>query len=1092
MQLSNEQIAATAIGENLVVNAGAGTGKTTVLTARYLRLLEEGGLSPGQIVAITFTKKAAREIRERVDGALAALAQGDGCWKEAREQLVAAPISTIHSFYARVLRAYPLEAGIKPSFRVLEEIETGLMLDKAVAETFRQASQERCPHLALLVEVLGADALEGGGSLPSQIRQLYQALRNRGLLPAGASMSQYYKALPSWRHCLEALTDLAATEGSLRSVLGGKDKPEMLRAREAILAAANELAAARDPGALVALYPSLLALTELKGGRTAGHKEFIKAAVLGVQNILSQGLAPVLGEAVLSLLGRVDAVFTQHKDQAKGLDFSDLQFAMWRLLQLPSVAAALKKKYFTYMIDEFQDTDLLQHRIITALVEEDGVIPAGKLFVVGDEKQSIFRFRGAQVTVFQELRQKLVAADPRAERRITCNFRSRGPLLELVNALFPKLLEQGAGMEYIPLSHQRPGQDPGAELLICSRESGSPAAGEAAAMAARIKQMVGQRELLVGDSHAPQPVHYGDIAILLRSRTHLKEYEHHLRLAAIPYTVIGGIGFFQQPEVTDLLNLLRAVRNNLDELSLVAALRSPLFALEDDSLYALARSKEREGGNLLDHDSALSGEQRRRLLRAQSVLGQLRSAWGRLEFPALLDLAFTLTQYREAVLAGYGGLQRFANLEKLSDLAESFAAASPEEDFLDWCQRAADWDEGEALVDSEESDSVRIMTIHASKGLQFPVVFLPLANAKMGSGPKRLLLDPEGGLALNFPWRCPVWEKVKEQEAQQELGEYIRLLYVAMTRARDRLVFLGSIVKKEEQSSDFWIGALAQEAPQLIITKEGAPGESDLQSLQPLPTTGPPTALPPDMAATLAPLDRGPGQERYFSISQFLFWKRDPLQFDRQYLWGQAETELLPEGTQAREHEPGGAAFGSLLHRLLETVGEGALLPGQWEDLVPFYFPAASPAERRKIAQSVRTLLEAYIQDPGPPGIYCRADREQEFYYRLDKALFYGVIDKLLFADDHLAVVDYKSNIIPPEGPGPLVETYGCQLRFYALAAREIYRQPVKAYLQLLRLPPGRQVIEIDLSPAKQAETLAELREFIDYCFCWGKKRLSE
>ncbi|HBI57277.1 MAG TPA: hypothetical protein DDY38_10660, partial [Firmicutes bacterium] len=255
------------------------------------------------------------------------------------------------------------------------------------------------------------------------------------------------------------------------------------------------------------------------------------------------------------------------------------------------------------------------------------------------------------------------------------------------------------------------------------------------------------KELIVGEGENPQPAKYGDIAILIRSRTHIKEYEHHLRLRGIPYTVVGGIGFYAQQEVQDMLNLLRAVRNSWDEISLIAVLRSPLFALDDDSLYSLVRSQEHSGGSLLDQDAALNGEQQRRLLRARAVISQLRDARGRLELPRLLELALELTQYREAILSGYAGLQRYANLEKLVDLAEDFAAAAYDEDFLTWVEYAATQDEGEAKVDSEQSDSVRIMTIHASKGLQFPVVFLPVANTKMRLDFGSMLADDQGKLA---------------------------------------------------------------------------------------------------------------------------------------------------------------------------------------------------------------------------------------------------------------------------------------------------------------------------------------------------------
>ena len=1074
MRLSEEQREAAAIGENLIVNAGAGSGKTTVLISRYIRLLEEGGLSPGQIVAITFTRKAAREMRERIDETLAALSMSDPRWEDVREQLVSAPIGTIHSFYAQVLRAFPVEAGINPGFRVLDELESGLLLDKAITAAFQQAVAENCPHLALLTEILGAQAVEEEGKFSRQIRHIYTTLLNRGISVAEAKLSQLYEDLPSVEQCKESLLALTAGEAELAAALQGKDNREMTRVRQAIITAAHDVAGAAAEE-LVNLYPSLLAMTELKGGRVKGHKEFVAGCVEAVQGLLSKGLAPLLGRAVLALLTRVDETFRQMKARAGGLDFSDLQFAMWRLLEHPQVLAELDKKYLTYMIDEFQDTDRIQHKIIMKLVRRGEAIPPGRLFVVGDEKQSIYRFRGADVEVFNEVRSQLTASSPQAEKQITCNFRSRRPLIDLVNALFSRLLA-GEATQYTPLRAYRQGEAPCAEILLCPEQK-DVAAAEAAAMAARIREMVAGKELLVGDDSL-LPVRYRDIAILIRSRTHIKEYEHHLRLAGIPYTVVGGIGFFEQQEVQDILNLLRAVRNCRDEISLVAALRSPLFALDDDSIFALACSRER-GGSLLEQEAVLEGEQRERLQRAREVIAQLAAAEGRLELPEYLELALDLTRYREAVLTGYGGLQRYANLERLVDLAASFAADSSEEDFLTWVEFAASQDEAEAQVDSEESDSVRVMTIHASKGLQFPVVFLPVATAgfRLRTGP--MLLDNEGGLAFRYPWQCPVWEEVKEQERLRELREYKRLLYVAMTRARDRLVFVTKEADKAEESFNYWLREFASLAPEHFICKEAGSGEGSLELPLALPQIGCPSPCPGEFVEALAPVGSSASTIRYFSISQFLLWQRDREEFQRRYIsrWVYADPReiSLQEDWQ---HEPGGASFGSLLHRALEITDASSSLEAVLKDLVPVYFPCGDKEQQDRVYYSARTLLEGYVRDPGPQGDFFKSAREQEFYYRLGNVLFYGIIDRLLFASDHVAIVDYKTNRIPAEGIGPLVEAYESQLRFYALVTREIYKQPVRAYLQLLRLPPGRQTVEIALSPEKEAELLAQLREF--------------
>lgn len=1072
MRLSAEQQGATVIGKNAVVNAGAGSGKTTVLTARYLRLILEGGLEPNQIVAITFTKKAACELRERIDEALAGGAQANPVLNRAREQLVSAPIGTIHSFYGRVLHAFPLEAKVNPGFRVLEELESNLLLTKALTATLRQAQTENCPHLAVLIEVLGAEALEVEGGLSRQLRSVYKGLCNRGIYVAEANLSQLYSELPSELQCHESIAALLAEEASLAANLGARDQPEAKEARRVLKKAAEIMLSQPSPKALAKQYAALTRAATLKGGRLKGQKEFIAAGVKIVQNFLSRALAPLLGEAILALLLKLEDSFRREKAAAGGLDFADLQFAMGRLLERPEAAAALANKYSTYLIDEFQDTDLLQHRIIMGLVAEGGVIPPGRLFVVGDEKQSIYRFRGAEIGVFRAVRQHLTAVEPEAEKHISANYRSQKPIIDLVNSLFCQLMK-----EYVPLQAQRKGEGPGAELIACQRTAGNPAAGEAAAMAARIKEMTGAAN---GNDPALPAVSFGDIAILIRARTHIKEYEHHLRLAGVPYTVVGGIGFYEQQEVQDLLNLLRAIANGDDELSLLSALRSPLFALCDDSLYALVRQRK-QGESLLAQAGGLPAEQQEKYQRAQAIFSELQGAWGVLELPELLELALELTQYREAMLTGHSGLQRYANIEKLLALAEKFTALRFDGDFLAWVEHAAAEDEHEAPVDSETTNAVRIMTIHASKGLQFPVVFLPLVNTKLRYSFGQLLIDEAGGLAFRFPWPCPVWEAVKEQECKRELEEYKRILYVAVTRACDRLALFIAPDQKEEQSYNQWLTEFAEHYPQHFASKQAAPSQGQPRYPLPLPAVGPPQSL--SGLPGLQTIGNKLRRPRYFSISQFLLWRQDEEQFRRRYLCRLAgAAELFAPGSDSWRDEPGGAVFGSLLHAAIENINAGGEPTKILESLVPVYFPRADESMGQRVFASAQTLLAEYAACPGPPGAFFGSASEQEFYFRVNEALFIGVIDRLFFAPDHVALVDYKSNHVTAAGVEELTAFYRPQLQFYALAAQAIYQQKIRAYLQFLRLPARRQLVEVPLSAKDEQRLVGELNEFVGYC----------
>lgn len=1088
MQLSPEQVAATAIDDNLVVNAGAGSGKTTVLTHRYVRLLAEGGYSPDQIVAITFTRKAAREMRERIDLRLG----GDEGWKQARDELVTAPIGTIHSFYARILRSFPVEAGIDPGFRVLEEMETAMLLGQALAAVFQEAAQEGNPDLDILASVLGAQALEEEGSLAGELRTTYQILLNRGIPVEEAVLSRKYNNLPNWQDCREQYGQIVAVEAELASALAGKDKPEMILARRALVEARGLIANAQEPQDLLKAYDQLLPLTKLKGGRTKGHKEFVTQATESLRLLLSIALAPVLGEATLRLLLRLDQAFKAAKARVGGLDFSDLQLAVWRLLRSnPQVIVKLRSRYRTYMIDEFQDTDRLQHRIITMLVEEAGDIPPGRLFVVGDEKQSIYRFRGAEVRVFDEVRCRLTQGNPNREKRITCNYRSQQPLIDMVNGLFSRLMDKnnGSEIEYINLTAYRTGDGPCAELVTCAaNEDESNAEAEGSTLAARIDELVSGVEVALSEKDGSRPLRFGDIAVLVRSRTHLKEYEHNLRLAGIPYTVVGGVGYYQQQEVQDIINLLRVVDNLRDELSLAAVLRSPFFALDDDSLLVLARTRREQGGTLLDHASALTPEPRRRLERAAEIISCLRQGRGQLEIPRLLERAMEMTLAPELNLTRFAGLQRYANLHKLLDLGQQYSATGNHNltGFLLWLDSAANLSEAEAQVDSEESDSVKIMTIHASKGLEFPVVFLPACSTALQGRYGSMLVDDEGGLAFKYPWQCPVWEEVCAGERQRELEEYKRLLYVAVTRARDRFVALVRETGRNETSFNIWLQEFAGGSPQHFHLAQPRAGRGiKLQLPAPLPGPGAGQDEGIDqLFPGLRPLGSYRRAIRYFSISQFMLWRQDRQEFDRRYLsrWLDIQPREAQEQKQGWEHEPGGASFGSLLHSALEVTQPDTDLATLLRELMPKFFPQADKEQQDRVLYSAKTLLEAYQKEPGPQGEFCQSISEQEFYYRQENALFYGLVDRILIAQDHVVILDYKSNRIPEEGIGPLLEAYTPQLQFYALAAEKIYKKPVRAYLQLLRRPSGQQLVEIPLDPAELQALEAELGHFIRYC----------
>ncbi len=377
------------------------------------------------------------------------------------------------------------------------------------------------------------------------------------------------------------------------------------------------------------------------------------------------------------------------------------------------------------------------------------------------------------------------------------------------------------------------------------------------------------------------------------------------------------------------------------------------------------------------------------------------------------------------------------------------------------------------------------MTIHASKGLEFPVVILPSCSTGLNPSYGNMLVDDEGHLAFKYPWDCTIWQQACAEERQSQEEEYKRILYVAVTRARDRFVALVREPKRKETSLNYWLQEFAADSPQHFhLTQSGQQGGLNIQLPFPLPQ---PLAGEDKGIKTIFPGFATLGNARafrYFTITQSMLWHQDRQLFRRRYLSRWLETE--PISVQAKEegweHEPGGADFGSLLHQALEVISAETDVASLVRTLVPECFPQATREQRDRIFYSARTLLEAYQKEPGPQGEFSQSLSEQEFYYRLGDALFHGFIDRVLIAQDHVAILDYKSNRIPQEGIEPLLEMYTPQLQFYALAVQRIYNKPVRAYLQLLRRPPGQQLTEISLDPQQLHRLQTELEEFVRYC----------
>jgi ATP-dependent helicase/nuclease subunit A len=509
--------------------------------------------------------------------------------------------------------------------------------------------------------------------------------------------------------------------------------------------------------------------------------------------------------------------YRERKEQHGVVDFQDLLVLARDLLRdRPEVRERLQQRYRFLLIDELQDTDPVQMELVELLC--GGELTAGKLFTVGDAAQSIYRFRRAEVKLFRELRRQM----PHEGRLdLTVNFRSQPAVLDFANALFRGRMEA-----FEPLRPHRPQLNPGpcVEFLWSPWPEGGNAAEarrtEADWIARRVAAMVG-RESLVADGEVLRPVRPGDVVLLFRSMTHVHLYEAALRRHGLDYYLVGGRAFFAQQEIYDLLNLLRALENPQDALSLAGTLRSPFCCLSDESLFVLGRHRQGLWAGL--HDDELLGrvptEQRPAVERARRFLGSWRQVKDRLTIAGLVNRVFADCGYDAAMQFEFLGDRKLANLWKLVELARTFDRSGlfGLAEFIGRLNDlvAAQPREEQAATQPENADVVRLMTIHQAKGLEFPVVFVvdvaasgrdnrePVAkwDARLGCVARPPVEEDQ------TPFSDAGWRLWRAAETAEEWHEDLRTLYVACTRAEDFLV-LSAALPEPFNPTNAWTLAL--------------------------------------------------------------------------------------------------------------------------------------------------------------------------------------------------------------------------------------------------------------------------------------------
>jgi len=847
-----QQPAVMARGCDVVVTAGAGTGKTRTLVARYLALLAEG-LPLRSIVAITFTRKAAREMRNRVRNEMRRYLEWSERldererrrWQRLYSELDAARIGTIHSLCTEMLRAHPAEACVDPRFEVLDEGQTNILRQQAVGEALAWAADDE--RAVTLFALLGEFRLKI--ALASLLGKRLEVQQGFALLPEPLWPAWEALLVPPIQAFVDG-DDVRAAFGELFALRanGTLDRAEAARDSLAaplrrLLALWDEVVAARQADDWPAVSARLAALrNEMKQkGRAANWKPANPKAVIkelqvlydarlsdwvgrGINLELDRQLAEAM-PVLRRLFEKTVAFYGRLKEERQALDFDDLEHgALVVLRENAAVRARWLAEVEAILVDEFQDTNCRQ-RDLVKLLNGNG----GRLFIVGDAKQSIYRFRGADVTVFRQERERIGQGRGKPFQ-LKKSYRAHQDLIQGLNDLLRPVLGETADPDrpwvepFAPLQHHR--EEPGAgfeppyiELHLTVGSKAKGALGRAAdALAGRIVALVKDGVQIVEDGES-RPLNYGDVAILCRASRSFPAYEDALDRAGLPFLTVAGGGFYKRPEIRDLLNALRALSDPTDSLALAGLLRSPAFALSDAALFYLCQGQEQDTESvslwsaLQERGAALGGEDGRRAERASRTIADLHSQVGRVSVAGLLKAFLDATGYRAALIPA-GQSRGARNAAKL--LADAHASdIIGVGEFMEYVSglRDSGTREGEARATVE--GAVQIMSVHAAKGLEFPVVVIGDVTYHRGARAS-LLIDSDLGVLLPFKdegGRMPGLYRVGQMRAvDQENVESDRLFYVAATRAREKLMFSGCIgLTQSGKASGLrgWLGKVA-------------------------------------------------------------------------------------------------------------------------------------------------------------------------------------------------------------------------------------------------------------------------------------------
>jgi ATP-dependent helicase/nuclease subunit A len=1162
--LTPHQLKALEMEGHLALTANAGSGKTFVLARKYLAAAMKTGVDLSNIAAITFTEKAASELYKKISELidehiiLSSSVNERKKLENIRRQLVSANISTIHSFCIDILREFPVEAQIDARFTPIDENLSTELVEMSVDEMVQQSfvDEESVEDLKYLIRIFSSKVRFESEIInlikqKKNVLQIKERIYNQNEEEIAKFFYQSFVEifLLIWDRIKDSFLNNLRTinsvvlqnDSSNQTAIELKQQLNLVGSQREVEKILELIKIIKDKA-----FTKQLSLRKQGYAKSEIMQEFSNEISITEEminhlskfeleenhNLLEMELAK-FGKTLLSFFNRASDIYESKKKSDGYVDFEDILLHTKTLLQNQNVKKALSEKFKFIMVDEFQDTNEIQYQIFLPILD---YLKGGNLFIVGDEKQSIYKFRDAEIEIFNLTRNEI--KDKSGEENLKVlpdSFRMAPAICVFCNHLFKNLFSNHD--EYF-------GEVPNSEL-VCAREEVTPGSVEFL-IASDEENKQEEAELValkILEMCNNDKVNWKDISILVRKRKSFASLERSFIKYGIPFTIIGGRGFYQRQTISDIFNYLSFLADENNNAALVGILRSPFFTFSDAELFEISLLNGKNFFNKLKNYSAtnLTAEKVYKLLHDNTKLS------GSVDLPILFKKILADNDYITIISKRKDGVQELANLDKLISIARNFSNKGFRNlyDFINLLSDSISGleDEPQASV-SGSLNAVQMMTIHQAKGLEFPIVILyQCSEGSLSSATKskQVQVSKKFGLLTKLPINQNYLDDYKAApaisaydfiEEKKSFAELKRLLYVGVTRAKDILIISSTLAEEKSLRKDSFISLLGagldsdfskneivlQEDLNFLIKQDQvySTKKENIKLVVPIITE---IAASENMVKetvlseadlkfnleNLSSLERG----EIISASKVSIYNQCPLKYllTYEYGFGKLTSKILTNTSSSskgknnqkydedilyisdetdNDNQPvfNSGIKSDLRGRIIHSILEKEIYVENIND----YFNNYSEGEMQihdlneEDKKSLKHDLMKFYESNFYKKLQSFTDykNEYEIYVQESDYYLYGIIDKIIFDSKRLIIIDYKTDDIDLKDIEERAKNYSMQLKFYLYIASRLFKgfEKLEGNLVFLKFPDNYVTLSYSLSQIQNIKM--EITEIIE------------